>query len=137
MGRSRSAGTAQNKYEQGTPLERPQEFDGRKLDDISQSELKDILQERQDRVLLSITLAGGDPAGNLGGPLQWQDQFDITKGSRPWFVVDPPDGKIPPMTPEAQRTAAAAARRARGAARPTRPIAASTTAASRAGCPDR
>lgn len=107
-----------NKYEQGTPFERPEEFDGRRIEDITGDELKAILQERQDRVLLSVTLAGGDPAGNLGGPLHWQDQFDITKGSRPWFVVDPPDGRIPPTTAEARARAAARleARRGRGAA---------------------
>jgi hypothetical protein len=110
-------GNFTNKYEQGTPFERPDEFAGRKIDDLKSEELKDILQERQDRALLSITLAGGDPAGNLGGPLWWQDQFEVNKGSRPWFVVDPTDGKIPPMTQEAQRriaTRAAAARASRG-----------------------
>jgi hypothetical protein len=67
---------------------------------------------------LRTVLAGGDPAGNLGGPLHWQDQFDITKGSRPWFVIDPPDGKIPPQTEEARQRAAArqAVRRGRGGA---------------------
>jgi hypothetical protein len=111
-------GNYTNKYEQGTPFERPDEFDGRKLDDISSEELARILQERQDLVLLRTVLAGGDPAGNLGGPLHWQDQFDITKGSRPWFVIDPPDGKIPPQTAEARQRAAArqAARRGRGGA---------------------
>ena len=111
-------GDYSNKFEQGTPLERPQEFDGRRLEDIKGDELASILQERQDRVLLSVTLAGGDPAGNLGGPLHWQDQFDITKGSRPWFVTDPSDGKIPALTPDARTRATArqAARRGRGQA---------------------
>ena len=111
-------GTYTNKYEQGTPFERPAEFEGRQIKDISASELTDILQERQDEVLLRTALAGGDPAGNLGGPLHWQDQFDITKGSRPWFVVDPPDGRIPPTTAEGRARAAArqAARRGRGQA---------------------
>ncbi|HET9194517.1 MAG TPA: hypothetical protein VFO21_16660 [Vicinamibacterales bacterium] len=111
-------GTYTNKYEQGTPFERPQEFEGRQIKDVSAAELKDILQERQDEVLLRTALAGGDPAGNLGGPLHWQDQFDITKGSRPWFVVDPPDGRIPPTTAEGRARAAArqAARRGRGPA---------------------
>jgi hypothetical protein len=111
-------GNYTNKYEQGTPFERPAEFEGRSLADISGEELARILQERQDLVLLRTVLAGGDPAGNLGGPLHWQDQFDITKGSRPWFVIDPPDGKIPPQTEEARRRAAArqAARRGRGGA---------------------
>src|SRR5688500_20309203 len=111
-------GTYTNKYEQGTPFERPQEFEGRQIKDVSAAELKDILKERQDEVLLRTALAGGDPAGNLGGPLHWQDQFDITKGSRPWFVVDPPDGRIPPTTAEGRARAAArqAARRGRGPA---------------------
>ncbi len=102
-------GNYTNKYEQGTPFERPDEFAGRKIEDVSGDELKDILQERQDRALLSITLAGGDPAGNLGGPLWWQDQFEVGKGSRPWLVTDPSDGKIPPMTPQAQQRIAARA----------------------------
>jgi hypothetical protein len=111
-------GDYSNKFEQGTPLERPREFDGRRLEDIKGDELTSILQERQDRVLLSVTLAGGDPAGNLGGPLHWQDQFDITKGSRPWFVTDPSDGKIPALTPDARTRATTrqAARRGRGQA---------------------
>jgi hypothetical protein len=107
-----------NKFEQGTPFERPDELSGRTLEDVKGDELKQILQERQDRVLLQTVLAGGDPAGNLGGPLHWQDQFDITKGSRPWFVVDPADGKIPEQTADARRRAAArqSARRGRGQA---------------------
>ena len=113
-------GNYTNKYEQGTPFERPDEFAGRKIEDLKSDELKDILQERQDRALLSITLAGGDPAGNLGGPLWWQDQFEVNKGSRPWFVIDPTDGKIPPMTPEAQQRIAARAAVARANARQRR-----------------
>ena len=111
-------GTYTNKYEQGTPFERPQEFEGRRIEDIPATELADILKERQDEVLLRTALAGGDPAGNLGGPLHWQDQFDITKGSRPWFVVDPTDGRIPATTAESRTRAAArqAARKGRGPA---------------------
>jgi hypothetical protein len=111
-------GTYTNKYEQGTPFERPDEFEGRRIEDIGREELADILKERQDLVLLRTALAGGDPAGNLGGPLHWQDQFDIQKGSRPWFVIDPADGRIPPTSPEARARQAArqAARRGRGPA---------------------
>ena len=43
---------------------------------------------------------------------EFRDIYEVSKGSRPWFVVDPPDGKIPPMTPEAQQRIAA--RRAAG-----------------------
>jgi hypothetical protein len=105
-----------NKYEQGTPFERPDEFAGRAIDEVKGDEFAEILQERQDRVFLGIALAGGDPAGNLGGPLHWQDQFEVTRGSRPWFVTDPPDGRIPPTTAEAAARAAArqASRAGRG-----------------------
>ena len=111
-------GTYTNKYEQGTPFERPDEFEGRSIEDVKGQELADILKERQDLVLLRTALAGGDPAGNLGGPLHWQDQFDIRKGSRPWFVLDPPDGKIPATTPEARARQATrqSVRRGRGPA---------------------
>ena len=77
----------------------------------------------------------------LGGPLQWQDQFEVNKGSRPWFVVDPPDGKIPPHdaggAATASRPCGGRAREPRQRRRFVRPIGASTTAASRAGCPAR
>jgi len=102
-----------NKYEQGTPFERPDEFEGRGIADVTGEEFEAILQERQDGVFLGIALAGGDPAGNLGGPLHWQDQFEVTKGSRPWFVVDPPSGQIPPTTAESRERVPA--RRGRGA----------------------
>ena len=111
-------GTYTNKYEQGTPFERPAEFEGRRIEDVPKAELTEILKERQDEVLLRTALAGGDPAGNLGGPLHWQDQFDITKGSRPWFVIEPADGRIPATTPESRTRATArqTARRGRGPA---------------------
>ena len=37
------------------------------------------------------------------GPDQWWiENLDLTKRARPWLVIDPPDGKIPALTPEAQ-----------------------------------
>ena len=117
VGRSRSARQLHQQIRAGHALRAARRVRGRKIEDLKSDELKDILQERQDRALLSITLAGGDPAGNLGGPLWWQDQFEVNKGSRPWFVVDPTDGKIPPMTQEAQRRHRARARRVTRATR--------------------
>jgi hypothetical protein len=87
-------GTYTNKYEQSTPLERPDEFLGRRVEDITGEELKRILIKRQEEVLTR-------PAGV--GPFQFRDPLEVTKGSRAWLIVDPPDGKIPPMTAEALR----------------------------------
>ena len=103
-------GTYTNTYENGTPLERPNEFAGRKLEDIKGEELAAVRKKIQDRTV-----------NNFEGPIHapnnwWQDNLDLHRGSQAWLVVDPPDGKIPPMTPEAQRRIAerAAARKASG-----------------------
>jgi hypothetical protein len=87
-------GNYTNKYEQSTPLERPDEFAGRRLEDIAGSELAAVLAKRERQVL---------SRGEGVGPLQFRDALDVTKGSRPWLIVDPPDGKIPPMTTDALR----------------------------------
>jgi hypothetical protein len=109
-----------NKYEQGTPFERPEEFDGRRIEDIKGAELAELIKERGTQVILNAPFSGDPLAGNFGGAPAFYDQYEAHKGSRPWFVVDPPDGKIPPLTASArQRIAAraqerAAARRGRG-----------------------
>ena len=112
-----------NKYEQGTPFERPAEFDGRRLDDIRGEELAALVRQRAAEVLLNAPFTGGDPvAGNFGGAPAFYDRFEAARGSRPWFVTDPPDGRIPAMSPQGQKASAAraaaraAVRRGRGAA---------------------
>jgi hypothetical protein len=87
-------GTYTNKYEQSTPLERPEEFAGRRVEDVSGAELEAVLEKRSTQVL---TRAAGV------GPLQFRDPLDVTKGSRAWLVVDPLDGRIPALTAAAAR----------------------------------
>jgi hypothetical protein len=86
-------GTYTNKYEQSTPLERPPQFEGRRVEDVSGAELADILAARNRQVL--------ERAAGVG-PLQFRDTLEVTRGSRAWLVVDPPDGRIPPLTPAAR-----------------------------------
>ena len=99
-------GSFSNTSENGTPLERPEIFEGRKLEDIKGEELAAIKREAQKRTV-----------ENFQGPLHapegwWQPDLNMTKGSQAWLIVDPPNGKIPPLTPEAtQRAAARAAAR--------------------------
>lgn len=67
----------------------------------------------------------------------WQDDLDLVKGIRARMIIDPADGKIPPLTPQAQRRAATGSKRKRTAAadRPTPgSTAACTIDASRAVC---
>jgi hypothetical protein len=103
-------GSFSNLNEDGTPLERPAQFEGRRLEDIKGAELSAIKKAVQDRTIETFQ-------GPLHAPQHfWQDDLNLVKGSQAWFIVDPPDGKVPPLTAEAtQRTAArAAARRASG-----------------------
>ena len=99
-------GTYSNTSENGTPLERPEIFEGRRLEDIKGEELRAIKREAQKRTV-----------DNFQGPLHaldgwWQPDLNMVNGSQAWLIVDPPNGKIPAMTPEAtQRIAARAAAR--------------------------
>jgi hypothetical protein len=103
-------GNYSNKYEQGTPFERPAEFDGRTIDDIKGEELTNLIRERAVEVLLNSPFSGGDPvAGNFGGAPAFYDRFEANKGSRPWFVVDPSDGKVPAMSTEGRKASQARA----------------------------
>jgi hypothetical protein len=116
-------GNYTNKYEQGTPFERPAEFEGRRIDDIRGAELAALVRDRATELLLNAPFTGGDPvAGNFGGAPAFYDRFEANRGSRPWFVIDPADGRIPPMSPEGRQASAARAaaraalRRGRGPA---------------------
>lgn len=103
-------GSYSNLSEQGTPMERPNEFVGRQLQDVKGDELKAIKQASQNRTVQSF-------AGPLHAPDSWwQADLNLAKGSQAWFVIDPEDGKIPAMTAEATAriNAQAAARRALG-----------------------
>jgi len=102
-------GTFTNKDEVGTPLERPREFEGRRIEDISPAEVAAILKKRHD----DRPLVQANAAGRIG-PIEWQNQVDLTKGSRLWFVTSPPDGKVPPVTVEARARAAARLEAQRG-----------------------
>jgi hypothetical protein len=100
-------GNYTNKYEQGTPFERPAELEGKTLADIQAKELADIIQKRQQRAIENAPFLSGDPTGTIAGPMEFRDIYEVAKASRPWFVTDPVDGKIPPLTPEARQRIAA------------------------------
>ena len=96
-----------NKYEAMTPFERPKEFAGRRIEDVSPAELAAAVQRRQADTLERAKFFGGDPEGKIGNAAEFRDIYEITKGTRPWFVIDPPDGSIPPLVPEARARIAA------------------------------
>jgi len=91
-----------NKYEYGTPFERPAAFAGRRVDELSAQELADLMKKRQQEALDRAPFFGGDPEGKIGNSAEFRDIYEVTKGSRPWFVTDPADGRIPAVLPEAR-----------------------------------
>ena len=97
-------GNYTNLWEAGTPFERPDQFAGRTLEDIKGEELAAIRRGIQERTRTEQL------AGDIGGTRWiWLDSHNHAKGSMAWFVVDPPNGKIPPLTAEARTRQAARA----------------------------
>jgi hypothetical protein len=97
-------GNYTNLWEAGTPFERPDQFAGRLLEDIKGEELAAIRRGIQERTRTEQL------AGDIGGTRWiWLDSHNHAKGSMAWFVVDPPDGKIPPLTADARARQAARA----------------------------
>jgi len=90
-----------------TPLERPSELAGKEtLNDSEASEfIKKTLQER------TATLSTGDREW-------WDPGTKVMRLKRTALVIDPPDGRVPALTPDARKRAAARAdaRRGRGPA---------------------
>jgi len=95
-----------NKDEANTPLERPQQLAGKDLKDFTDADLTRLAKERADA---ARQFAGGIGGAETGaGPTHWYDHL-AARGSRPWFMVDPPDGQLPALTPRAERREAAIA----------------------------
>lgn len=91
-----------NKYEYGTPFERPAALAGRRLDELRGKELADIVARRQQEAFDRAPFFGGDPEGKIGNSAEFRDIYEVTKGSRAWLVTDPSDGRIPPLVPAAR-----------------------------------
>jgi hypothetical protein len=83
--------------EAGVPFERPTEL-GQKAA-LSDEELEQVLDDREaQRAERAPTLGGVTGAG----PTHWFEDWG-QKSNRTSLVVDPADGRVPPLTPEAQR----------------------------------
>jgi hypothetical protein len=95
-----------NKDEANTPLERPPQLAGKEAGAFSEADLAQLAKDRAAQAQQIASGIGGAETG--AGPTHWYDHLGA-KGSRPWFIVDPPDGYLPPMTPQAQRREAAVA----------------------------
>jgi hypothetical protein len=98
-------GVYTNKDESGIPFERPAQFEGKKLEEVEDSEFAELLRQRSQATLARAPSAGGETGA---GPIHWYENYSA-KNSRAWLVVEPADGRIPPTTPDADKRAAARA----------------------------
>jgi hypothetical protein len=93
-----------NKDETNTPLERPDRLQGKSIDDFTPADLANLAKQRQAQ---AAEIAGGIGGAETGaGPTHWYEHLQ-GNGSRPWLIVDPPDGKLPAFTPQAAKREAA------------------------------
>jgi hypothetical protein len=88
-------------YATMTPLERPREFAD-----------KAVLTPEEAAAYEQRTIARQAAANNTAGPDWWDPGMSTLTGGRTSLLVDPPDGRLPPMKPEAR----AGARRGRASA---------------------
>ena len=97
------SGIYSNSDESGIPFERPAQFEGRRLEDVTAAELEKLRVARREETA-GRSVAEDRPVDR---EVFWENLNAVN--SRAWLVVDPADGKIPPTTPEARQRAAARA----------------------------
>jgi hypothetical protein len=87
-----------NVNENGIPFERPDALAGKQLEAVDDSELAELVKERDEARVRGAAAIGGRDTG--AGPVHWYEHYGA-KNSRAWMVIDPADGRIPPQTPAA------------------------------------
>ncbi len=106
-------GVYSNSNESGIPMQRPAEFAGKRLEDVTPAELSRVVEQRHKQTeQVAITIGGTADNDTGAGPSHWYENYNA-KNSRAWMISDPPDGQMPALTDEAVKRAAAvrAARR--------------------------
>ena len=87
-----------------TPFERPKEFAGKEFFTpeeaaaYTRAELQRVDGDRRDG-------GGGADVGRAYNEF-WRERGSLTPDLRTSMIIDPPDGRIPPLTPQAQKIAA-------------------------------
>ena len=87
---------------QGTPYERPQELGTRATLNDREFAARQEARERQARADGEVYVAQGARTG-IGGPSHWSAGERGVPTRQASLVVDPPNGRIPPLTEEGRK----------------------------------
>jgi hypothetical protein len=90
-----------------TPFERPSELGGKA--EFGDEELAEVLAERAKRNVDRAPTIGGETGA---GPTHWYE-FWNARSVRTSKIIDPPDGRVPPLTADARKRVAARAEAAK------------------------
>ncbi len=95
-----------------TPLERASQYSSKAV--LSEAEAAEF--EKQELKSVDADRRDGGTATDVNRAYNefWRDRGRITPDRRTSLIVDPPDGKVPPMTPAAQKMAADRTAQGRG-----------------------
>jgi len=83
--------------ETGVPMERPEQYKNKPI--LEGKELEEYLKRRELERARNANFGGGITGA---GPVHWYEWWG-RKSARTSLITDPPDGRIPPLTPEAQK----------------------------------
>jgi len=80
------AGDYNNSDESGIPFEKPDEFKGRRMEDITPAELAKLVQQRQEQTIERTPGLSEFPGAT--SPMHWFENY-YAANSRVWLVTDP------------------------------------------------
>jgi hypothetical protein len=95
-----------------TPMQRPKEFADKPV--LTEEEAAKYTKEELDRVNADRRDGGGNADIGRAYNEFWRDRGKVTPDRRTSLIVDPPDGRIPPLTSTAQARAKERAARNKG-----------------------
>jgi hypothetical protein len=90
------SGNYTNLYESGTPLERPAQFDGKRLSDITPEQLRAFKKNIEEQTIQRFETPFDAPSN------WWQVAYKLDASAQAWMITDPEDGHVPALTPEGQ-----------------------------------
>ena len=90
------SGNYTNLYEAGTPLERPAQFDGKTLGDITPEQLKAFKKNIEETTIQRFETPFDAPSN------WWQVAYRLDASAQAWMITDPEDGHVPALTADGQ-----------------------------------